>query len=119
MKKANTNETFVLNVWDSKDKTSGLTTSYTATYIKSINPDDYVIPRIKSEYKTLVTKIKILPNCSFVTCWQGELNMTVHRPYFTQNKDFPKILKDVSVQRYYYTEDMTQGIVEYVNEKNV
>lgn len=117
LQKTNTNETFILNIWDSKDKASGLTTNYTATDIKSINPDDYVIPRIKSDYKTLVIKIKTLPNCSFVTCWQGELNMTVHRPYFTQNKDFPKILKGASIQRYYYTEDMSQGIVEHVNEK--
>ena len=43
--------------------------------------------------------------------------MTVHRPYFTMDSSFPKVLKGASIQRYFYTEDMSQGVVEYVNER--
>mgnify|MGYP004714585477 CR=1 FL=1 len=108
---------FYINFWNDKDKTSGICTAFTPNDIKMIDSSSMTIPRIKKEFKELIIKIKNLKEVIKVKCYQGELNMTVHRPYFTMDSSFPKVLKGASIQRYFYTEDMSQGVVEYVNEK--
>lgn len=108
---------FYVNFWNDKDKTSGICTAFTPNDIKMIDSSSMTIPRIKKEFKELIIKIKNLKEVIKVKCYQGELNMTVHRPYFTMDSSFPKVLKGASIQRYFYTEDMSQGVVEYVNEK--
>ena len=109
--------TFYVNFWDDKYKTSGICTSFTPNDIKMIDSSSMTIPRIKKEFKELIIKIKSLKELIKIKCYQGELNMTVHRPYFSMDSSFPKVLKGASIQRYFYTEDMSQGVVEYVNEK--
>ena len=42
--------------------------------------------------------------------------MTVHSPFFTKDTSNPKVLKGASIQRYYWTEEMSQGEIEYVDE---
>ena len=42
--------------------------------------------------------------------------MTFCKKYFTQIISNPKILKGASIQRYYFTEQMSQGVIEYLDE---
>ena len=49
-------------------------------------------------------------------CYEGELNMTFHKPYFIKDNSKPKTLKGASIQRYFYTEQMSQGEIEYLDE---
>lgn len=49
-------------------------------------------------------------------CIEGELNVTFHKKYFGSNTDNPKILKGASIQRYFYTYDMSQGQIDYLDE---
>ena len=44
--------------------------------------------------------------------------MTFHKKYFTADKTLPKIIKGASVQRYRLTDNLSQGQVEYLNEKD-
>ena len=116
IKKCKSDNTFIVNFWDDKQKTSGISTIFTEKDIASIDPEYYTIPRIKTEYIGLLKKLKKL-NTLPLKCYEGELNMTFHKSYFTQDKTKPKILKGASIQRFYYTEQMSQGEIEYLDEK--
>ena len=107
---------FKVNFWDDRDKTSGVCTKFTGADIKCLDSESLSIPRIPIEFKPLVLKIKTIKNALFSKCFQGELNMTVHRAFFTQDSAMPKVFKGAAIQRYFTTDDMSQGIVEFVNE---
>lgn len=109
------NNEFVVNIWDDKHKTSGLSTCFTKEDIKAIDCVDYVIPRLKKEYKGTV--IHMISKRAFsVKCYEGELNVTFHKAFFNQITSNPIILKGASIQRYYYTLQMSQGQIEYLDE---
>lgn len=42
--------------------------------------------------------------------------MTIHRNFFSCDTTFPKVLKGASIQRYFWTEDVSQGVNETVDE---
>jgi len=77
---------------------------------------EYAIPRLKSEYIPIVIKLIIRKEIA-LKCYEGELNMTFHKKYFTANQSSPKILKGAAIQRYYYTLQMSQGEIEYLDEQ--
>lgn len=49
-------------------------------------------------------------------CIEGELNVTFHKKFFGSNISNPVILKGASIQRYYYTHQMSQGQIDYLEE---
>lgn len=108
---------FTINIWDDKYKSSGIQTTYRKEDIYSIDPEFFSIPRLKQEFLPLVVKINNVKKSFHMKCYEGELNMTVHRPFFTKDKTQPKVLKGASIQRYYWTENMSQGEIEYVDEE--
>ena len=116
IKATNTDKPFVVNFWDDKNKTLGTQTSFTRKDIMEIDSSSYTIPRIEKEHKSLVIKLKTFDTLP-LKCYEGELNMTFHKKYFSEDKCNPKILKGASVQRYYITEKMSQGEIEYLDEK--
>lgn len=115
IRNSQSNKEFVVNIWDDKHKTSGLSTCFTKEDIKAIDSVDYVIPRLKKEYKETV--IQMISKKAFsVKCYEGELNVTFHKAFFNQVTSNPIILKGASIQRYYYTLQMSQGQIEYLDE---
>ena len=116
IRKTKTRNDFIVNFWEDKNKKVGFSTIFNRDDIVSIDKDGYTIPRIHTSDKALLIKLlshKKLP----LKCWEGELNMTFHRPYFTTELTNPKILKGASIQKYYYTEKMSQGEIEYLDEE--
>lgn len=116
MKTSNTQYPFKVNFWDDKNKSTGTQTQFSRNIIKAIDSESYTIPRIDIKHQSLVIKLKhldVLP----LKCYEGELNMTFHKKYFTKDILKPKILKGASIQRYYITENMSQGEIEYLNEE--
>ena len=116
IRNTSTNNQFTVNIWDDKYKTSGLSTSFNRDDIKAIDCTDYVIPRLKKEYKGIIIKMiskKFYP----IKCYEGELNITFHKKMFNQITCNPIILKGASIQRYYHTLQMSQGQIEYLDEK--
>ena len=51
-----------------------------------------------------------------IKCWEGELNITFHKDFFSEDPTLPVIMKGAGIQRYYYTFDMSQGQIEYLKE---
>ncbi|MBP3537949.1 MAG: N-6 DNA methylase [Muribaculaceae bacterium] len=108
-------ESFIVNFWDDRHMTSGLKTRFSFNDIQSIDPVNYSIPRLGLANIPLIAKMA-KKNDIHLNCYQGELNVSVHKEYFTKNPAFPAILKGASIQRYYYTFNMSQGVIEYVDE---
>ena len=115
VRKRKTKEYFLVYIWDDKYKSSGLQTRFNYDEIKSMDSVDFAIPRLKAEYTPIVIKI-IRRKEIGLKCIEGELNMTFHKDYFTNNVSYPKILKGAAIQRYYFTLQMSQGEIEYLDE---
>ena len=115
VRKRKTKEYFHVYIWDDKYKSSGLQTRFNYDEIKSMDSIDLAIPRLNAEYTPIVIKI-IRRKEVGLKCIEGELNMTFHKGYFTNNMSYPKILKGAAIQRYYYTLQMSQGEIEYLDE---
>lgn len=110
------NDYFRVYIWNDKNKTTGLETQYNLDEIKSMDALEYAIPRLKSEFIPIVIKVINHKEIS-LKCYEGELNMTFHKKFFTTDITNPKILKGAAIQRYYYTLQMSQGEIEYLDEK--
>ena len=108
---------FNVNFWDDKYMISGLRTRFSFDDIKSIDPENCSIPRLSLINIPLIIKMLKRKEIN-LNCYQGELNVSVHKEYFTQDPLFPAILKGASIQRYYYTFNMSQGVIEYVDQEN-
>ena len=107
---------FVVNIWDDRDKTSGTLTSFTKAEIIAIDKEGLSIPRIAEDLKPII--IKMLKKRHYkIICNEGELNVTSHRPFFSTDNTLPVIMKGAGIQRFYYTYNMSQGSIEYLNEK--
>ena len=115
VRKRKSNDYFRVYIWDDKNKTTGLETRYNFNEIQSMDSIEYAIPRLKSEYIPIVIKL-INKRAIGLKCYEGELNMTFHKKYFTGNPTSPKILKGAAIQRYFYTLQMSQGEIEYLDE---
>lgn len=110
------NYEFVVNFWDDKDNKSGLQTKFSCNDILSIDPEGMSIPRILQKDLPLIVKMNSIKKRIPIKCFEGELNMTTHKNLFTRDVSSPKILKGASIQRFYWTENMSQGEIEYLDE---
>ena len=110
------NNSFVVNIWDDKIKSSGITTHFTKDEISEIDPVSLTIPRLREEAKPIVLKM-IKQRAITIKCCEGELNVTSHRPFFSEDPSLPVIMKGAGIQKYYYTFDMSQGQIEHLKEK--
>ncbi len=115
LKQAQPTNSFIVNIWEDKDKKKGITTSFNKDEIVAIDSENESIPRLNQQNVPLIVKMNNIPNRIKVHCWQGELNMTTHKKYLSQDLHKPMVLKGASIQRYYWTQDMSQGIIEYVD----
>ena len=116
MQKSVTGKRFKVNFWDDKYKSSGTNISFSADEIKRIDNEDCCIPRIEQKAIPLVIKLRQM-NKFPLKCYEGELNMTFHKSFFNSNSNNPTILKGAAIQRYYITYRMSQGEIEYLDER--
>lgn len=49
-----------------------------------------------------------------IKCYQGELNISVHKEFFQTEKTEYLLVKGVQVQKYFITDKPSQGVIEYV-----
>ena len=116
MQKSVTGKRFNVNFWNDKYKSSGTNIKFSGDEIKRIDNEDYCIPRIEQKTIPLVIKLRQM-NKFPLKCYEGELNMTFHKSFFNSNPNNPTILKGAAIQRYYITYRMSQGEIEYLDEK--
>ena len=112
---------FTLNIWSEKHMKKKTSTLFSKSEIRSFDSRGYQIPLIDVSEKLLLSKVYNPNNIrasEILRCYQGELNMTVHRHLFTSNINNPKIIKGAQVQKYYITDNMSQGFVEYLDKES-
>lgn len=108
---------FSVDVWEDKDKSNGLSTSFSFNQIRAIDPVSFTIPRLRDT--DIPTVIKLIEHRHTpIKCIEGELNMTFHKKYFGMDTSNPIILKGAAIQRYNYTLQMSQGEIEYLREND-
>lgn len=108
---------FTINFWADKHMKDGLKTQFSPSQIFALDEEEATIPRLEAANIPLIVKIKSITNVIDIKCYQGELNMSAHRKYFIQDSSKPEVLKGASVQRYYWTRNMSQGVIENVDEE--
>ena len=105
-----------------KDKTLKNYESITLSKIEIslFDPKNYVVPFLdkisKEIFKNYNSNNMVFLNNKF-ECIEGELNMTLHKKYMTNDSSLPLIVKGAQVQRYYISNNPSQGIIEYVDYK--
>ena len=86
--------------------------------IKVIDGDAYSIPVIKEH--ELPIFVKMNTDCkrvkSYTDCFEGECHMTNDKPYMTSSPNDARMLRGAQVQKYYITDDISQGDIFYLNE---
>jgi len=107
---------FVLNTWEDRHKSAGSTTTFTPDELKTYDAVATPIPYLLEKEKAVFSKCFQNINKEAISCFEGELNMTFHRPYFTQDQRNPKVIKGAQVQRYKLVDNLSQGILEYVDD---
>ena len=94
---------------------------FTKSEIISFDPINVVIPTLQKEDKVIFTryyKSENLEKYSYkFECIEGELNMTFHKGYMTSDPRKPLIVKGAQIQRYFVTNNPSQGQIEYVDKK--
>ncbi len=110
-------EVFSLAVWEDKLRSNGYSVDYSPDELLLYDPVSTPIPYLKQNEKSIFTKCFKESCKDVISCFEGELNMTFHKSYFTDDSTLPKIIKGAQVQRYHLTDKMSQGIVEYVDQK--
>ena len=118
IKNAIENKSFIIHTWEDKNKSKGVTTSFTAEEIRMLDRELLSIPRIKQENLPILVKVQLNTKKVGLYCFEGELNMTIHKRYFTKNINNPLILKGASVQRYFWTIETSQGEIDYLDKKS-
>lgn len=108
---------FIVNIWEDKHKSKGIKTLFNRQDIETLDKDLMTIPRIEQKNLSIITKIKSNIKKLDIHCFEGELNMTFHKQYFTKNDNSPIILKGASIQRYYWTTEVSQGEIDYLDKE--
>ena len=88
--------------------------------IENIDSSIYSIPladkvNIELLKKFYSNKLKIN---ELYKCYQGELNISSHKRYFTSKSNQYLLIKGAQVQKYYTTLKPSQGVIEYVHAAN-
>jgi Alw26I/Eco31I/Esp3I family type II restriction m6 adenine DNA methyltransferase len=90
--------------------------------IISFDPNNLVIPTLQKQDKGIFTKYYKSQNNEKYSekfeCLEGELNMTFHKDYMTNDITNPLIVKGAQIQRYFVTNNPSQGVIEYVDKES-
>jgi len=109
---------FVVRFWEDKTMLNGHITKFSIEEIELFDPKQLTIPNLKIEEKKIYHNYyqNVMKYSDFFDCLEGELNMTFHKKYMTNNPSNPLIIKGAQIQRYFTTSTPSQGVIEYVDE---
>ena len=111
---------FILKVHANRTLKNYYYVEFNKKEIYDFDPINAVIPNLKKEDKNIFIKYyKSTSNFCYselFECIEGELNMTFHKSYMTNNIQNPLIVKGAQIQRYFITNKPSQGIIEFVDK---
>lgn len=109
---------FTVHFWNDKSKSSGKTISYNNKAISEFN-EQAIIYNLNKDEQAVFEKYFIdnkTKYSDYYKCLEGELNMTFHKDYLIDDNQSPLVVKGAQVQRYFLTNNPSQGEVEYVDK---
>ena len=106
---------FPLKTWKSNLMKESKSIIYSKSEIKNLFPQKLIIPMLSSKEYELFLKIKSVKNVAKLNVFSGELDMTATKKFFSKNADFPLIVKGAQVQKYYISEKISQGEIDYLD----
>ena len=114
------NYTFQFNLWNERQMLSGYKSKFTKDEVFKMFPVSYDIPSLREEEKNIFKLFYQYPPLEkYFKCYQGELNMSTHREFFTIEPNDYMALKGAQIQKYkVLLSDMSQGDVEFVEINN-
>ncbi|MBE7684691.1 hypothetical protein F7647_01230 [Tenacibaculum piscium] len=110
---------FDVNFWDDKIKSNGKNITYNNNSIIKFN-EQGLIYNLNDKEKIIFEKYFIdnkTKYSEFYKCLEGELNMTFHKDYLIDDSTSPLVVKGAQVQRYFKTNNPSQGKIEYVDKQ--
>ena len=108
---------FELNIYETKYMNIYTSAIFRKKELKHLGIPHNGIPLLKhEEEKDLLLKLKEKDTIS-LQAHKGEINENIHKHLMNTNSSNPSIIKGAGIQRYFVTEEMSQGILEYLNEE--
>jgi len=111
---------FILKVHGNRTLQNYYYVEFNKKEIYDFDPINAVIPSLQKEDKNIFLKYyKSTSNFCYsdlFECIEGELNMTFHKSYMTNNSQNPLIVKGAQIQRYFITNKPSQGMIEFVDK---
>jgi Alw26I/Eco31I/Esp3I family type II restriction m6 adenine DNA methyltransferase len=112
------NYEFNLNIWKDKFMSSSKSIKLSNTEILKFDPENATIPSISQSELEVLKKVSLNKRLkTFAKCYEGEINLTFHKHLLrSPAKSFAKMIKGAAVQKWFLTEKMSQGEVEYLDK---
>ncbi len=112
---------FSLRIHNDKTLKNYHNVEFNKSEINSFDPINVVIPTLQKQDKPIFIRYykseHLVAYSEFFECIEGELNMTFHKDYMTNDDKKPLIVKGAQIQRYFVTNKPSQGQIEYVDKK--
>ncbi|HEX6182152.1 MAG TPA: N-6 DNA methylase [Chitinophagaceae bacterium] len=116
------NHAFTLNIWSDRYFEKGTTARIDVDAIFKLDPRYYSIPSASAdEYKVLQHLSQFDKLSSIAHCFEGEINLTNHKPYLSEQKHegYFDMIKGAAIHRWHLVEKMSQGVQQYVSPEYV
>ena len=110
---------FDLNIWEDKHLTKAKKITFTNMDIIKFDEENAPIPLISEKELPILRKLSLFPKFKeFSFCYQGEINLTVHkRLLYTVKKQYAPVVKGAAIQKWHTVKKMSQGETVYLDEK--
>ncbi len=109
---------FTLNIWNDRYFEKGTTCRIDTATVFRLNPRYFSIPSVSSEeYKVLQHFSKFEKLSSIAHCFEGEINLTNHKPDLSEQKQegYFEMIKGAAIHRWHLVKKMSQGVPECVS----
>lgn len=111
-------KSFNVNVWKSRKMTSKHILTISKADIQEIYPNDLIIP-ISDNIKFSIVKTLSQLKQYHISASAGEIDMTKYKYQFNTQNIGTRVITGAQIQRYYITDNPSQGVVPYLSNADV
>ena len=111
---------FDLILWKERWMQNKSSVNFSNSELLEYDKNTIVIPSISSFEKNVLNKLSKYPRFgSYITCYQGEINLSTNKAIITTNNstDTKPLLKGAGIQKWHLPLKMSQGQIEYLQYK--
>ena len=117
--KLSSNNQFTVTVWKERQMLNKIELVITKSEIKTIFPNNLIIPIASKVEVNILKKIKNLTDVYFLKSSAGEVDMTKFANNFTQNKSGYRVITGAQIHKYLLNNNPQQGGINYLLENDI